>query len=166
MSNLLKWMDAVKEQKFTEMVKKHSSELLGYAHWIKGELEAEDLLQKTWLKAWRNYDKIKDVKSEIAWLKFMMKRLSLHQFERMESKMVFIPLDEQERDLYFNVDFTDAIFLEQMFDRASPKAAEAGRQRVQEELTNVEIHRMYGTNPITVATRYMRFVKYCQENLQ
>ena len=58
-----------KKSRFTVIVEALSSDLYRYAYWLSGDKHtAEDLVQETFMRAWRALDSLRDEHSAKAWL--------------------------------------------------------------------------------------------------
>lgn len=71
-----------KNSKFEEILN-HYSELFRYAYWLTGNKEvAQDLVQETYLRAWRYYDTLKNEKATKGWLISILRRENARRFEK------------------------------------------------------------------------------------
>lgn len=56
-----------------------------YAFWIcKSQPMAEDLVQETYLRAWKNFENLKDEKAAKAWLFTIVRRENARKYERFQ----------------------------------------------------------------------------------
>lgn len=97
--------DVKRSERFNELVVAHSTELYRYALWICGnDALAKDLVQETFLRAWRALDKLKKTGSAKSWLITILRREYARTFERKVpkftelEKVVIIDTDEFEPD--------------------------------------------------------------------
>ncbi len=68
---------------FRTLVAAHSSYLYRYAYWrCRNRDLAEDLVQETFLRAWRNLDRLQDPAAAKAWLTTILRREYARLFER------------------------------------------------------------------------------------
>jgi RNA polymerase sigma-70 factor (ECF subfamily) len=68
---------------FNTLVRAHSSYLYRYAYWrCQNRDLAEDLVQETFLRAWKNLDKLQDPEAAKAWLTTILRREYARLFER------------------------------------------------------------------------------------
>ena len=97
--------DADKTARFNELAEAYSTDLYRYAMWICGnDALAKDLVQETFLRAWRALDSLKDVKAAKSWLITILRREYARTFERKVpkftnvDKVVVVEQEELEPD--------------------------------------------------------------------
>lgn len=101
-----------KTKRFNQLADNYSTDLYRYAMWICGnDALAKDLVQETFLRAWRALDKLNDVAAAKSWLITILRREYARTFERKVPKFtdvdqVVVPDDDElepdertERDL-------------------------------------------------------------------
>jgi RNA polymerase sigma-70 factor (ECF subfamily) len=72
-----------RQQQFEALVRAHSGELYRYAYWLCGEsAQAQDLVQETFLRAWRSLDSLRETVAAKAWLTTILRRERARLFER------------------------------------------------------------------------------------
>jgi RNA polymerase sigma-70 factor (ECF subfamily) len=72
-----------RQQQFDALVRAHSSELYRYAYWLCGQdALAQDLVQETFLRAWRGLDALRENIAAKAWLNTILRREHARLFER------------------------------------------------------------------------------------
>lgn len=72
-----------KQEKFKALVDALSTPLFRYAIWLCGnKATADDLVQETFLRAWRALDSLQDEKSAKAWLTTILRREHARLYER------------------------------------------------------------------------------------
>jgi len=104
--------DADRTRRFNELAEAYSTDLYRYAMWICGnDALAKDLVQETFLRAWRALDSLKDVGAAKSWLITILRREYARTFERKVPKFTDIdkavvveddelePDDQAEREL-------------------------------------------------------------------
>lgn len=82
-------MNSDKERtgRFNELAEAHSTDLYRYAMWICGnDALAKDLVQETFLRAWRALDKLNDMGAAKSWLITILRREYARTFERKVPK--------------------------------------------------------------------------------
>jgi len=80
-------------RRFNELAEAYSADLYRYAMWICGnDALAKDLVQETFLRAWRALDSLKDVAAAKSWLITILRREFARTFERKVPK--FTDLDK------------------------------------------------------------------------
>lgn len=79
---------ATKQVRYEALVKALHSDLYRYAYWLCHDKHvAEDLVQETFLRAWRALDSLKDEKAAKAWLITILRRENARRFERKRFEM-------------------------------------------------------------------------------
>lgn len=72
-----------KKTRYQNLVVAYSPWLYRYAYWISGEKTAsEDLVQETFLRAWRFLDSLKDEAAAKSWLTTILRRENARKFEK------------------------------------------------------------------------------------
>jgi RNA polymerase sigma-70 factor (ECF subfamily) len=97
--------DTDRTRRFNELAEAYSTDLYRYAMWICGnDALAKDLVQETFLRAWRALDSLKDVGAAKSWLITILRREYARTFERKVpkftdvEKVVIVDDDELEPD--------------------------------------------------------------------
>jgi RNA polymerase sigma-70 factor (ECF subfamily) len=104
--------DTERTRRFNELAEAYSTDLYRYAMWIcHNDALAKDLVQETFLRAWRALDSLKDVGAAKSWLITILRREYARTFERKVPKFTDIekvvivedgelePDERTERDL-------------------------------------------------------------------
>ena len=79
--------DTERTSRFNELAEAYSTDLYRYAMWICGnDALAKDLVQETFLRAWRALDSLKDVGEAKSWLITILRREYARTFERKVPK--------------------------------------------------------------------------------
>lgn len=77
-----------KQLRYEALVKALHGDLYRYAYWLCHEKQvAEDLVQETFLRAWRALDSLKDEKAAKSWLITILRRENARRFERKRFDM-------------------------------------------------------------------------------
>ena len=85
--------DAERTNRFNELAEAYSTDLYRYAIWLCGnDALAKDLVQETFLRAWRALDSLNDVGAAKSWLITILRREFARTFERKVPK--FTDLDK------------------------------------------------------------------------
>jgi RNA polymerase sigma-70 factor (ECF subfamily) len=85
---------AEREKQYENLVQAYSSWLYRYAYWLCGEKStAEDLVQETYLRAWRFLDSLKDEASAKSWLTTILRRENARRFERKQLDYSDVEMD-------------------------------------------------------------------------
>jgi len=93
--------DAARTVLFNQLAEAYSTDLYRYAMWICGnDALAKDLVQETFLRAWRALDKLKDIGAAKGWLITILRREFARTFERKVPKFTdvdaVVVVDEEE----------------------------------------------------------------------
>ena len=84
-----------KQTRFENLVNAYSNWLYRYAYWLCGEKSsAEDLVQETFLRAWRFMDSLKEESSAKAWLTTILRRENARKYEKKSFSYSEVELDE------------------------------------------------------------------------
>lgn len=84
-----------KTARFEALVRAYSAELYRYAYWLcRDRFGAEDLVQETFSRAWRNLSALRDEHAAKKWLYTILRNEHARLFERKRLPMV----DEQDLD--------------------------------------------------------------------
>ncbi|PKI01866.1 sigma-70 family RNA polymerase sigma factor [Glaciecola sp. 33A] len=85
-------IDMMKKQKrYEALVKAFHADLFRYAMWlIKDKAIAEDVVQETFLRAWKSLDSLKDEAAAKSWLITILRRENARRFERKQFDLVDI----------------------------------------------------------------------------
>ena len=79
--------DTDRTRRFNELAEAYSTDLYRYGMWICGnDALAKDLVQETFLRAWRALDSLKDVGAAKSWLITILRREYARTFERKVPK--------------------------------------------------------------------------------
>ncbi|WP_371186110.1 sigma-70 family RNA polymerase sigma factor [Thalassotalea maritima] len=79
---------ATKQQRFEALVNALHADLYRYAYWLVHDKQvAEDLVQETFLRAWRALDSLNDNNAAKSWLITILRRENARRFERKQFDM-------------------------------------------------------------------------------
>jgi RNA polymerase sigma-70 factor (ECF subfamily) len=88
MSAQVSYNMATKQVRYEALVKALHGDLFRYAYWLCHDKHvAEDLVQETFLRAWRALDSLKDEKAAKSWLITILRRENARRFERKRFEM-------------------------------------------------------------------------------
>jgi RNA polymerase sigma-70 factor (ECF subfamily) len=75
---------------YEAMVRAHGADLYRMAVWLcRNEAQAKDLVQDTFLRAWRSFDRLRDAGAARAWLATTLRREHARSFEKPQP----VPID-------------------------------------------------------------------------
>ncbi|MGS2721343.1 sigma-70 family RNA polymerase sigma factor [Paraglaciecola aestuariivivens] len=89
-----------KQTRYEALVLALHGDIYRYAFWlVKDKAVAEDIVQETFLRAWKSLDSLKDEKAAKSWLITILRRENARRFERKQFDLVDIEdvavIDEQ-----------------------------------------------------------------------
>lgn len=83
MTSVFGFMAVSKQSQFDALVRATSGELYRFAFWLCGQdALAQDLVQETYLRAWRSLDDLRDTAAAKAWLITILRRENARLYER------------------------------------------------------------------------------------
>jgi len=147
---------ANKHLEFEALVHAYSVDLYRYAYWLcKEKSLAEDIVQETFVRAWKALDKLKDAKAAKAWLITIMRREMARHFKKYPA--VDLPLDEVE-DIQNEegLDSVSSIALHQAIATLPAEYCEPLLLQVLGGYSCNEIAEILNINPGAVMTRTFR----------
>lgn len=92
---LFKKQTAKQSQRFRTLVHHFHADLYRYAYWLCGHIQqAEDLVQESFLRAWKSLDSLRDDAAAKAWLITILRREYARQFAQRPP--AFVDIETQE----------------------------------------------------------------------
>jgi len=89
-------LDGSKQQRYEKLVQLYHADLYRYGYWLCKDADiAQDLVQETYLRAWKSLDSLLDQAAAKAWLITILRRENARRFERKQ----FDYDDAAEQDL-------------------------------------------------------------------
>ncbi|NVK24163.1 MAG: sigma-70 family RNA polymerase sigma factor [Gammaproteobacteria bacterium] len=80
-----------KQIKYEALVRAYSKDLYRYGYWLCHDKHvAEDLVQETFLRAWRSIESLQDESAAKSWLITILRRENARRFERKQFNLVDI----------------------------------------------------------------------------
>lgn len=156
-----------KKTRFENLVEAYSSWLYRYAYWLSGEkTAAEDLVQETFLRAWRFLDSLKDEGSAKSWLTTILRRENARKFEKPGFKYADVDLESIPTE---HVDFDDrpeVIALRTALRQLPLKYREPLLLQVVQGFSLNEIANVFDLPRNTVATRLHRARQKLKRSLE
>lgn len=157
-----------RQARFNRLATQYGTDLYRYAMWICGnDALAKDLVQETFLRAWKALDKLKDTGAAKSWLITILRREYARTFERKVPKFtdvetVVVPEDsELEPD-----DRTEVRLLRQQIMRLAPKYREPLLMQVVLGYSCKEISEALGISKSAVMTQLFRAREQLKWRLQ
>jgi len=80
-----------RNQRFSDLARQYADDLYRFALWLCGDrMLADDLVQETYVRAWKALDSLKDEKAAKSWLLTILRREFARTFERKVPPLVDI----------------------------------------------------------------------------
>lgn len=147
-----------KQQRYESLVSELYQDVYRYAYWLcKNQPLAQDLVQETFLRAWRSLDSLQNDKAAKAWLFTILRRENARLYERYRPDLVDIEdqaiaeSDSEEPDSKM-----DRELLHDAINRLESDYREPLLLQVVVGFSGKEIADMLGLNNNTVMTRLFR----------
>ena len=149
---------STKQQRYESLVAALYQDVYRYAYWIcKNQPLAEDLVQETFLRAWRSLESLQNDKAAKAWLFTISRRENARLYERYRPELVDI--EEQtiaERSANEPDHSMDRELLHNAINRLEPDYREPLLLQVLGGFSGKEIAEILDLNNNTVMTRLFR----------
>lgn len=150
--------ESSRHARFNELAEKYGTDLYRYAMWICGnDALAKDLVQETYLRAWKALDNLNDIGAAKSWLITILRREYARTFERKVPKftdvetVVIAEDSELEPD-----DRTEIKLLRQSIMELAPKYREPLMLQVVLGYSCQEISEQLGISKSAVMTQLFR----------
>ncbi|WP_068547878.1 sigma-70 family RNA polymerase sigma factor [Thalassotalea crassostreae] len=149
---------ASKQTRYEALVKALHGDLYRYAFWLVHDKHiAEDLVQETFLRAWKALDSLKDEKAAKSWLITILRRENARRFERKQFDMS----EYDEPTIIDNISSTTEQEIENQWLREKISKLDVDYReplilQVVAGFSGEEIASLLGLNKNTVMTRLFR----------
>ena len=157
-----------RQARFDELAGAYGADLYRFAMWICGDdALAKDLVQETYLRAWKALDKLQDRGAAKSWLITILRREYARTFERKVPKFtdvdsVVVPDDDEpEPDARVEIDLLRRSIL-----TLAPKYREPLLLQVVMGYSCAEISRELGVSKSAVMTQLFRAREQLKDKLQ
>ncbi|MBD1390246.1 sigma-70 family RNA polymerase sigma factor [Neiella sp. HB171785] len=157
-----------KQQRYEALVGAFHKDIYRYAYWLcSDQAIAQDLVQETFLRAWKSLDSLKDVNAAKSWLITILRRENARRFERKQFDLV----DMDDVPLADNDSLDAEATMEQQLIRRhiqmlAPEYREPLLLQVIGGYSGEEIAEALGLNKNTVMTRLFRARNQLKEALE
>lgn len=159
---------ADKQTKYEALVHALHGDIYRYAYWLCRDPQiAEDLVQETFLRAWKAIDTLLDDKAAKAWLITILRRENARRFERKQFDLV--DLDEhplQDRGVLPSEQEMEHEWLRRHIARLPAEYQEPLLLQVLGGFSGEEIAEQLGLNKNTVMTRLFRARNQIKEAME
>ncbi len=153
---------------YEELVNEYYNDIFRYAYWLsKDQSVAEDLVQETFLRAWRSIDSLENEGAAKAWLFTILRRENARLYEKFRPELDDIdeleisdddkrqPTDDMERELLYRA-----------MQRLDPDYREPLMLQVIGGFSGEEIANILNLNNNTVMTRLFRARNKLKQDLK
>ena len=156
-----------KHQRYEALVKAFHADIYRYAFWlIKDQSIAEDVVQETFLRAWRSLDALNDEKAAKSWLITILRRENARRFERKQ----FDTVDIDDCHIQDDTQHADGDLKDRELQRLIGGLSVEYREPLILQLifgfSGEEIANQLGLNKNTVMTRLFRARNQLKEALE
>ncbi len=154
-----------KQLRFESLVRRFSPDLYRYAVWLNGDPStAEDLVQETFMRAWRALDSLKDEASAKGWLFTILRRENARLYERERPETGQIDTARLVDPIRFDTS-TEAFVLRRALAELPLEYREPLTLQVIGGFSCDEIAGLLGLSASAVMTRIFRARRKMQERL-
>jgi len=160
--------EARRQARFNELATAYGTDLYRYAMWICGnDALAKDLVQETFLRAWKALDSLKDVGAAKSWLITILRREYARTFERKVPKFTDVDKVDVPEDTELEPDDrVEVQILRQNIGKLAPKYREPLLLQVVMGYSCKEIATELDISKSAVMTQLFRAREQLKERLQ
>ncbi len=158
---------ANKQKRYEALVQAYHGDIYRYAYWLcRDQHVAEDIVQDTFLRAWRALDTLQDEKAAKAWLITILRRENARRFERKQFDLVDVETDTLvDGDLADGEQNMENEWLHRQIDKLPQEYKTPLLLQVVMGLSGDEIAEQLNLNKNTVMTRLFRARSQLKEAL-
>ncbi|ATL92399.1 sigma-70 family RNA polymerase sigma factor [Aeromonas sobria] len=159
---------ADKQTKFEALVHALHGDLYRYGYWLTRDPSvAEDLVQETFLRAWKAIDTLQDDKAAKGWLITILRRENARRFERKQFDLVDLDdFPQSDPDALHSEQEMENEWLRRHITRLPEEYQEPLLLQVVGGFSGEEIAKMLGLNKNTVMTRLFRARNQIKEAME
>jgi RNA polymerase sigma-70 factor, ECF subfamily len=155
-----------RQLRFDALVSTHRQALYRHAYWISGDHSvADDLVQETFLRAWRSLDRLQDPAAAKSWLITILRRENARRFERFQPQQSAIPTEELAARKPEYDTSTEAFALRRALQQLTADYREPLLLQILHGYSQKEIAAHLGISPAGVGTRLFRARQQLRELL-
>lgn len=158
---------ANKQTRYEALVNALHADIYRYAYWlVRDQHIAEDIVQETFLRAWRSLDSLKDEKAAKSWLITILRRENARRFERKQFDLS--EYDEPtiiDKNSHSTEQQLEDHWLREKIAKLEPEYREPLVLQVLGGFSGEEIADMLGLNKNTVMTRLFRARNQLRESV-
>ncbi|TMP39027.1 sigma-70 family RNA polymerase sigma factor [Pseudoalteromonas rubra] len=156
-----------KQKRYESLVQVYNKELYRFAYWLcQDPTIAEDLVQETFLRAWRSLDALQDDSAAKSWLLTILRRENARRFERKQFDYADVEQDTLVDATSASPDSqTEQMMVQRQISLLSPEYREPLLLQVVMGCSGEEIAQILELNKNTVMTRLYRARNQLKEAL-
>ncbi|OCQ23453.1 RNA polymerase subunit sigma [Pseudoalteromonas luteoviolacea] len=156
-----------KQKRYESLVQVYHTELYRFAYWLcQDPTIAEDLVQETFLRAWRSLDALQDEKAAKSWLLTILRRENARRFERKQFDYADVEHDTLEDTKSTSLDDEmEQTVVQRQISQLAPEYREPLLLQVVMGCSGDEIAEILELNKNTVMTRLYRARNQLKEAL-
>jgi RNA polymerase sigma-70 factor (ECF subfamily) len=152
---------------FERLVHDYSKDLFRYAYWLAGDRQvAEDLVQETFLRAWKSRKQLQDRGAAKSWLLTILRRENARRFERIRPQESDVPLERIGSPRQDYDTSTEAFVLRRAIHALPQQYREPLLMQVLHGYSQKEIATHLGLSSAGVGTRLFRARQKLREALE
>lgn len=157
-----------KQVRYEALVGAYHKDMYRYAYWLtQNSAIAEDVVQETFLRAWKSLDSLQDEKAAKSWLITILRRENARRFERKQFEMAEYEeqhiIDNKSTSTEQNI---ENYWLRKQIAALEPEYREPLLMQVIQGFSGEEIADLLGLNKNTVMTRLFRARNQLKEALE
>ncbi|MCU4677689.1 sigma-70 family RNA polymerase sigma factor [Catenovulum sp. 2E275] len=157
-----------KQIKYEALVQAYHKDIYRYAYWLTHDQHiAEDIVQETFLRAWRSLDSLQDDKAAKSWLITILRRENARRFERKQFDISDVETDIIADNLSStNEENTEQYWLQKQITRLPDEYKEPLLLQIIGGFNGEEIAELLKLNKNTVMTRLFRARNMLKEAIE
>lgn len=161
----------IKEKTFESLVSAYSKDLYRYGYWLSRDRSiAEDLVQETFLRAWRAIDSLNNLKAAKSWLFTILRRENARRFEKKSAQVELTSLNDDLIEILSAAEHTysntDCLTLHKALHQIPSMYTEPLILQILGGYSCKEIASIIGIKPGAVMTRVFRAKQKLREILE
>lgn len=146
-----------KEARYNRIVESYADDLYRYAHWLSHDPDvAKDLVQETFLRAWKSIDRLENEKAAKSWLLTIVRRENARRFERKQPQYSDVPTETLPAARVEYDTSTEAFVLRQALEKLPEDYREPLLLQVIQGYSQKEIASHLGISVAGAGTRLFR----------
>jgi len=146
-----------REALYNEIVAAYSDDLFRFAYWLARDRDvAQDLVQETYLRAWKSIDRLQSAAAAKSWLLTILRRENARRFERIQPQLSEVPTEALPAARTEYDTSTEAFVLRRALEQLSEDYREPLLMQVIHGYSQKEIANHLGISVAGAGTRLFR----------